>query len=285
MALAAPGRLRRGMVGAGLRRLVDLALPNRCAGCRAVIGSDGVLCPACFARLDFITAPQCSRCGLPLPVDPQMPHGDGPICGGCLADPPRFGRARAALVYRGLARDIVLMLKHADRTDLVRPLARWLERAAGPLLAEADLLVPVPLHRSRLAMRRFNQAALLAQALGAAAHVPVAVDLLRRVRATPSQGHLSAAQRRRNVRGAFVVRPHDAARIAGARILLVDDVMTTGATLDACTLALTKAGAAAVDALAVARVMRADPTIDPATDPLSDPDAESDLELPPSVRI
>lgn len=249
-----------GLAGAGLRRLLDLALPKRCVGCRVVIGSDGVLCPACFARLDFIAAPMCGCCGLPLPTTPV--DGADLVCAGCAAAPPKFAGARAALVYGGLARDIVLMLKHADRTDLARPLAQWLLRAGAPLLDRADLLVPVPLHRGRLAKRRFNQAALLAQALGREAAMPAAVDLLRRARATPSQGHLSAALRRRNVRGAFVVNPRRTRMLQGANVLLVDDVMTTGATLDACTAVLRRAGAAQVDALVVARVLRADPDLE-----------------------
>ena len=245
-------------VGAALRRLVDLALPNRCVGCRGVIGADGALCPACFARLDFITAPLCGRCGLPLPSG----AGEELSCGACLAQPPRFAAARAALVYGGLARDVVLMLKHADRTDLARPLAEWLRRAGAPRIDSADLVTPVPLHPRRLARRRYNQAGLLAQALAKQCGLPLSPDLLRRIRATPSQGHLNARQRHQNVRGAFAVRPRSAARLKGARVLLVDDVMTTGATLDACAAALLKAGAAAVDALVVARVVRADPDLE-----------------------
>lgn len=282
MVASSVGRL--GMVGGALQRLVDLALPNRCVGCRAVIGADGALCPACFAQLDFISTPHCDRCGLPLPTHRADPGDDGVLnCAGCLASPPKFGRARAALVYRGLARDVVLMFKHADRTDLVRPLSQWLQRAAGPMLGEVDLIVPVPLHRTRLARRRFNQAALLVQSIGVAAQVPIAVDALRRVRATPSQGHLSASHRRRNVQGAFSVAARQRERVQGARVLLVDDVMTTGATLDACTIALSKAGAVSVDALAVARVLRVDPDADPGFD--TGPYDEPDLETSGSMRI
>lgn len=135
-------------------------------------------------------------------------------------------------------------------------------RAGAPLLDRAQLIAPVPLHPRRLASRRYNQAGLLAQALAAQAPVPLAIDLLRRTRATPSQGHMGARQRRENVRGAFAVHPRAAARLRGVRVLLVDDVMTTGATLDACAAALIRAGAAAVDAVAVARVVRADPDLE-----------------------
>ena len=251
------------LLGAGLRRMADLALPNRCVGCRTVIGADGALCPTCFSLLTFIGAPHCDQCGLPLPIAPSGPPiEDRLICAGCAADAPKFQQSRAALAYGGLARDIVLMLKHADRSDLARPLAGLLARAGAPLLDRADLMAPVPLHRGRLFSRRYNQAGLLAQALSRSTGVPIAVDLLRRTRATPSQGHLSAAHRRRNVRGAFSLNPRTAARVADARILLIDDVMTTGATLDACASVLLRGGATAVDALVVARVLRADLDLD-----------------------
>lgn len=254
------GALGLDLLGATARRVIDLALPNRCVGCRTVIGADGALCPSCFARLDFIVPPLCGHCGMPLPGGGTM--AAEAICAGCSAHPPVFAGARAALVYGGLSRDIVLMLKHGDRTDLAKPLAGWLARAGAPLLARADLIAPVPLHPRRLARRRFNQAGLLAQALARAAAVPCVPDLLRRTRATPSQGPFSASARQRNVQGAFGIAPRAGGRVKGARILMVDDVMTSGATLDACARALARAGAAAVDAVVVARVLRADPDLD-----------------------
>ena len=259
--IALGGASGLGLVGAAVRRVVDLALPNRCVGCRAVIGADGALCPACFARLDFIVPPLCRSCGIPLPSHGAAASVDL-ICAACSAHPPAFDSARAALVYGGLGRDIVLMLKHADRTDLAKVLAVWLARAGTPLLAQATLIVPVPLHPRRLAQRRFNQAGLLAQVLARTAHLPCMPDLLRRTRPTPSQGGFSAAGRRRNVQGAFGIAPRSAARVKRARVLLVDDVMTTGATLDACARVLRRAGADAVDAVVVARVLRADPDLD-----------------------
>jgi ComF family protein len=177
---------------------------------------------------------------------------DEAVCGACLADPPAYGRARAVFVYDGESRGLVLKLKHGDRTDAAVHLARWMHRTGASLLGDCDVIVPVPLHRWRLLMRTYNQAALLANALGRLSGKQVAVDGLLRVKATPSQGGLNPTARRRNVGGAFSVqRP---ARIAGKRILLIDDVLTTGATADACTKVLRDAGAACVDVLVLARV-------------------------------
>jgi ComF family protein len=187
---------------------------------------------------------------------PDFDPGLDMLCAGCIREPPAFDRARAALAYDDASRPLVLGLKHGDQTHAAPAYARWLQRAAGPLLAEADVIAPVPLHRWRLWHRRYNQAALLALALGRAGGVPVVPDLLVRRKRTPSQGGLNRTERRRNVRGAFVVRPGHAARVKGARVLLVDDVLTTGATVSECAKALRRAGAAAVDIAVLARVVR-----------------------------
>jgi len=217
-----------------------------------VVDEPGALCPGCFGRFGFITEPFCHRCGLPFAhAGEASPEG---LCSGCLAHPPAFDRARAVWRYDAASRPVITTFKHADRTEAAPHLARHLARAGAALLAEADLLAPVPLHRWRLLGRRYNQAALLALALGRLARRPVVPDLLRRLRATPSQGHLGLAERARNVAGAFALRPRHLARIAGRRVLLVDDVLTSGATASACAAVLKEAGAAAVDVLVLARV-------------------------------
>jgi ComF family protein len=252
--LDALGGLLRGGAkgGAGLARgAVDLLLPARCGSCGVVVPEPGLLCSPCWRSLDFISEPYCASCGLPFDFDP----GGVRLCGACLADPPAYHRARAVLRYDAAAKRLLLPFKHADRTEGAATFARWMARAAPDLLAACDLLVPVPLHWRRLWRRRYNQSALLAQQLGRLAAASYAPGLLRRKRATPPQGHLSRAARRRNVAGAFEVPKGAGAHIAGRSILLVDDVMTTGATLEACAQALLRAGAARIEALVMARVV------------------------------
>ena len=176
------------------------------------------------------------------------------LCAACLESPPLFRQARAALIYDDASKALILRFKHGDQLQAVRVLTPWLAEAGAELIAQADVFVPVPLHRWRLLKRRYNQSALLAARLARQSGKAAAVDALVRVRATPPQGHLKRAERAANVRGAFRVR--DARAIAGKRVLLVDDVMTTGATLNACAGALLDAGALSVDVLCVARVVR-----------------------------
>jgi ComF family protein len=234
------------------RALLDLLLPPHCAACDAMVQAPGLLCPDCFRRTGFITEPFCVRCGVPF-ANAGL-GGAEQLCPGCRTVPPVFGRARAALRYDTHGRRLILPFKHADRTELSAVLAPHMARAGAALLREADLLVPVPLHRGRLFRRRYNQAALLAKAVGRIANVPCAVDALVRRRATASLGEKSAAERVAEVAGAFAVRPSREARVRGARVLLVDDVMTSGATANACASVLLAAGAAAADVLAAARV-------------------------------
>jgi ComF family protein len=236
---------------AAARGLLDLLLPPRCLACGAVVAAEALLCAACWPRVAFLAPPFCACCGLPFAHE----QGPGALCGGCAGRAPSFQRARAVFRYDEASRGLILAFKHGDRLDAVPAFARWLSAAGAELLAEAALLVPVPLHRRRLFQRRYNQAALLAQALGRSSGLPVATRLLLRRRNTPSQGHLNPAQRRRNVAGAFAVAPGAEARLAGLRVLLVDDVLTTGATLEAAARALIAAGAAQVDCLTLARVV------------------------------
>jgi ComF family protein len=236
----------------GAASALDLLLPPQCLKCRLPVDRQGLLCAECWRGVAFIGPPCCAVCGLP------FAHDEGPeaICGACVKEPPSFARARAAMVYDAASRALVLGFKHGDRIEAAAPFGRWLARAGAEFLAEADLVVPVPLHRWRLWRRRYNQAALLARALARASALEVVPDLLVRRRATASQHQLSRAQRRLNVRGAFAVDRRRSARLEGARVVLVDDVLTTGATVGACTRALLGAGARSVDVLTLARVVR-----------------------------
>ncbi len=231
---------------------LNAVLPPQCLACGVIVETPGRLCAACWRGIDFVRAPQCDACGLPFEVD----MGPGALCGACAADRPPFDRARAAMRYGGIARDLVLAFKHGDRTHAAPGLARMMADVGGELLATADVCLPVPLHRWRLARRRFNQAALLAQGLAREAGVAVRLGALRRVRQTPSQGGLSRQARRRNVRGAFRLDTKAAAEILGQTVLLVDDVYTTGATVAECSRVLRRAGARAVDVLTLTRVLR-----------------------------
>lgn len=238
----------------GLRRLggllLDAVLPPRCVSCTGPVAEVGGVCSACWSRIELLAPPLCARCGVPLA---QEVAGES-VCGSCLRSPPAWRSARAVFAYDEASRDLVIALKHRDRLEAAPMLGRWMARAGAELLAEADILVPVPLHWTRLFLRRFNQAAVLAKEIGAASGVAVVPDLLVRRRRTPSQGRLTRTGRARNVRGAFAVSRRRRAAVVGARVVLVDDVLTTGATLAACTRVLLRAGAARVDVLTLARV-------------------------------
>ncbi len=243
--------------------VADVVLPHKCAVCDTVLGSERGLCAGCWSELRFVVPPLCRSCGIPLP-------GAGvaaPICGACAAEAPLIRRARAALVYDGHSRRLIVGFKHYGRLSL-RPLfVQWLERAAGELLEEADLVVPVPLHRWRLLQRGFNQAVLLAEGIAPGRHPRCVPDLLVRHRATVSQQSLSRSERRSNVTAAaFHVHPRWTSLLQGRRVLLVDDVLTTGATLDACARVLLRGGAESVDAVCLARVTESrNVTISPAS--------------------
>ena len=235
------------------RALLDLLLPPRCVACDASVDAPGLLCSDCFRKTGFITEPFCTRCGVPFA---NAALGGGWSTFAPPAVPPRqcSGHARAALRYDTQGRRLILPFKHADRTELASVLAPHMARAGAALLRDADLLVPVPLHRGRLFRRRYNQAALLAQAVARIADRPAVPDALRRERATASLGEKSATERTAEVAGAFAVRPSRAKQIVGKQVLLIDDVMTSGATANACADVLLAAGATSVDVLVAARV-------------------------------
>jgi ComF family protein len=244
------------MTVTGLRRagvgMLDLVLPPReldAAGSGAAVQWAG-LAPAAWTQIRFIEAPACARCGAP------FEHDQGPLacCAPCQARPPAFDRARAACLYDDHSRDLILRLKHGDRVDLASLFAAWLARAAADILPQAEVVAPVPLHRWRLLRRRFNQAAEIARPLAARSGLAYWPDVLERPRATATQAGKSGVGRRRNVAGAFAVPRHRRAQVKGRSILLVDDVLTTGATVEGCARALKAAGAARVDVAVIARV-------------------------------
>jgi ComF family protein len=236
-------------VRAVLRTALDIALPPLCPACREPVEGQA-LCPACWSKLSFITRPYCERLGIPFVYDP----GPGILSMEAIAAPPAYQRARAAVRFDEISRALVHALKYSDRLDLAPMMGRWLSHAGRELLAEADALVPVPLHWRRLWARRFNQSAMLAAAISAESGVPVATGLLRRVKPTAQQVGLSRTERAANVQGAFRVPPEARGGVAGRRLVLVDDVLTSGATVDGCARALLRAGAANVDVLIFARV-------------------------------
>jgi ComF family protein len=242
-----PTMVRR-MAGAA----IDLVLPPRCLVCGVTIADLHALCPACWSEIEFLGSPQCACCGRPF----AETTGSETLCGACLKRQPLYRKARAVCRYDETSKKLILAFKHGDRTDCAPALARWLVRAGADLIEDCELIAPVPLHWTRLFARRFNQAAMLAQAIGRLSGKPVVPDLIDRRKRTPPQGKGSRDQRKRNVAGAFAVPMRRRAALADRRVLLIDDVLTTGSTVEACTRALLGAGAASVDVLTLALVVR-----------------------------
>ena len=233
-------------------RALNVALPALCLACREQVRDSG-LCASCWSKLSLIAPPYCERLGIPFAYDP----GPGVLSMQAISDPPAYHRARAAVRYDDIARTLVHALKYGDRIDLAPTMGRWMVRAGRELLNDADALIPVPLHWRRLWARRFNQSALLAQAIARETGVAVADTALKRVKATAQQVGLTQSERAQNVQGAFRVPPDCKALVDGRRVVLVDDVLTSGATSDACARALLRAGARNVDLVVFARVVDA----------------------------
>lgn len=240
-------RRLRGLAGSAL----DLVYPPACAGCGVMLGSRAGLCPRCWSKLALIERPYCEVLGTPFSHD----LGPGILSADAIANPPPFDRLRSVALYDDLARVLVHSLKYRDRTDLAPMMAGWMLRAGDGTVEAADAIVPVPLHRFRLLWRKFNQSSELARALGGLSGRPVLVDAVRRTKRTRRQIGLGPRAREENVRGAFTVTPEGREALFGRRVVLVDDVYTTGATVSAVTRALKRAGAADITVLTFARAL------------------------------
>lgn len=235
----------------------DLVLPPRCPVSGDIVEAQGMVSHKIWKSISFITAPFCACCGAPFDIALAGDMAESELlCAMCSAEKPPFRMARAALRYDGAGRDLVLAFKHGDKTHSALSFTPWLLRAGAPFLDDADALVPVPLHPWRLLRRRYNQANIMAKYLAARTGLPVLPDALRRHRATISQGKMNAQQRDKNVGGAFSVLPRHRDAVRGRKLVLIDDVYTTGATARACAKTLLNAGAERVDILTLARVAR-----------------------------
>ncbi len=252
-ALRLAERTGRAALGIGLK-VVDLILPPRCVGCAGPVPSQGDLCGDCWSGLRFLQPPWCRQCGYPTPDV----GAEDPLCAGCSRKAPSFDRARAALRYDDASKRLILSFKHHERLDALSLFGRWLAQIGTELIAPSSLIAPVPLHRWRLLRRGFNQSALLAQTVQRELGGMTCVDLLMKPVATRSQQTLGGAARSQNITSAsFALRPRHVSLIADAHVVLVDDVFTTGSTASAAARVLKRAGAARVDVLCLARVVRA----------------------------
>lgn len=245
MGVHAPALLRL-----ATRHVVDFALPPRCPGCGVITPEPHSFCLRCWSALRFLGRPCCERCALPFSYE----EGEGALCGACLSQPPPFDRLRAAVAYGEIARKVVLRLKYGSRPGMAETIARFMARHLDD--GARPLLVPVPLHRWRIWRRGYNQAALIARSLARTHGLEMQLDLLERVKPTPPLKAMSARQRAQTVRGAFRVRPEAKVQVKGRHVLLIDDVYTSGATVSACARLLKRAGAARVDVLCWARVVK-----------------------------
>lgn len=243
--------IARKLAGQLAGQVAALLFPPQCAGCGCQVAEPGTLCGRCWSRLRFIERPYCAVMGTPFSHD----LGDNFLSAEAIADPPPFRRARAAVFHDGVPKRMVVGLKYHDQTNLAPWMARWMWRAGSELVADCDIIVPVPLHALRFWSRRFNQSAELARVVASLGNKPFEPEALRRVKRTRQQVGLVATERQRNVSGAFRVPAEHEIKVAGRHVLLIDDVYTTGATVKAATRALMRAHAASVDVLTFSRVL------------------------------
>lgn len=234
----------------------DMLFPPLCPGCRRLVGRPGELCGTCWPKLRFFERPWCEVLGTPFSHDP----GEGALSPAAIANPPPYARARSAVAYEGVARKLVQRLKYGDQPELAPAMAEWMARAGAELIADADVIVPVPLHPRRYFLRRFNQSAELGRALARQTGLAFEPGAVIRKKVTRQQVGLGHLERMDNVRGAFAVPKGAEGLISGKRVLLVDDVVTTGATVEAVTRGLLRKGAKAVDVLTFARALAGDAT-------------------------
>ncbi|WP_370399612.1 ComF family protein [Sulfitobacter sp. JB4-11] len=237
----------------GLQIGLDTLYPARCLGCGDVVDGDYGLCGPCWRDTAFIGGALCDGCGTPLPGNAPDPE-ETLHCDRCLADPPPWAQGRAALIYGDTGRKLVLALKHGDRQEIAQPAGLWMANAVRDIAPPQSLIIPVPLHWQRMIRRRYNQSALLAKALAGRLQMSWAPDVLQRIRPTPSLDGLDRGQRSAALADAIAVHPRKRHRIAARPVLLVDDVMTSGATLRACTRACKAAGSGPVRVVTLARV-------------------------------
>lgn len=237
-----------------MNRLLDFLIPPHCVSCHGSMESDQGLCGACWRQIHFISNPYCHTCGLPLPFGDDNPTTM--LCGPCTLEPPPYDLGRSCVAYDAHSKDLILRFKHGDHTSLTPFFVKWLEQTGKEIMVDVKFILPVPLHWTRLLKRRYNQAALLSKGLSHKTGIPYLPTTLKRIRATPPQGHLSKEERQKNVENSFSVSDKGANILEGQQVLLIDDVLTSGATIHACTKVLKNAGVTKVSVLTLARVVR-----------------------------
>ena len=240
-----------------LTPILDFIFPPRCIVTGDIVDQQGMISPQAWAELNFISDPKCTRCGIPFGfLEDDHYTNTQSSCVMCLKYPPIYKNARSVFLYDDASRHMVLGFKHGDQTQNAPAFAVWLERAGQDILPHIDYIIPVPLHPFRLMKRRFNQSGLLAQALSKKTDIPVLLEGLKRIRSTPVQGYLQREERKKNVRKAFKVNKRYKPLIKNRNIVLIDDVFTTGATINECTRELLKNEAGSVSVLTLARVVK-----------------------------